>query len=186
MTREEALVKVRGYLTDLIPSEDCDEVEEIMLALEQQPKTWNLDDAREDFMSDVYNTLDFLPTNNEANRIIDSFDRVTSGIIQQPCEDCISRQYLLDNCVVDKVTMPYVPVSKIENAPPITPQQKIGCWEYTQDDYDPNVGNWRCSECKDIVVTCLTRVAEGRIPRYKYCSNCGCRMVKPQESEDNT
>lgn len=40
-------------------------------------------------------------------------------------EDCISRQYLLDNCVVDKVTMPYVPVSKIENAPPVTPQQKI-------------------------------------------------------------
>lgn len=37
MTREEALVKVRGYLTDLIPSEDYDEVEEIMLALEQQP-----------------------------------------------------------------------------------------------------------------------------------------------------
>lgn len=39
--------------------------------------------AREDFMNDVYNTLDFLPTNNEANRIIDSFDRVTSGLEQQ-------------------------------------------------------------------------------------------------------
>ena len=34
MTREEALVKVRGYLTDLIPAEDYDEVEEIMLALD--------------------------------------------------------------------------------------------------------------------------------------------------------
>lgn len=41
----------------------------------------------------------------------------------KPCRDCISRQYLLDNCVVDKVTMPYVPVSKIENAPPVAPQQ---------------------------------------------------------------
>jgi len=49
-----------------------------------QHKTWSLDDAREDFMSDVYNTLDFLPTNNEANRIIDSFDRVTSGLRQEP------------------------------------------------------------------------------------------------------
>ena len=39
-----------------------------------------LDDAREDFMSDVYNILDFLPTNNEANQIIDVFDRVTSGL----------------------------------------------------------------------------------------------------------
>jgi len=36
MTREEALVKVKGYLTDLIPSEDYDIVEEIMSALEQQ------------------------------------------------------------------------------------------------------------------------------------------------------
>jgi hypothetical protein len=53
-------------------------------ALEREPNTWNLDDAREDFMSDVYNTLDFLPTNDEANRIIDSFDRVTSGIKQEP------------------------------------------------------------------------------------------------------
>lgn len=37
MTREEALIKVRGYLTNLLPTEDYDEVEEIMLALEQQP-----------------------------------------------------------------------------------------------------------------------------------------------------
>lgn len=39
-----------------------------------------LDDAREDFMFDVYEILDFLPTNNEANQIIDVFDRVTSGL----------------------------------------------------------------------------------------------------------
>jgi hypothetical protein len=44
------------------------------------------------------------------------------------CEDCISRQYLLDNCVVDKVTMPYVPVSKIKNAPPVTPKHKTIHW----------------------------------------------------------
>lgn len=39
-----------------------------------------LDDAREDFMFDIYKILDFLPTNNEANQIIDVFDRVTSGL----------------------------------------------------------------------------------------------------------
>ena len=52
----------------------------ILELLEQEPDTWSLNDAREDFMSDVYDTLDFLPTNNECNKIIDSFDRVTSGI----------------------------------------------------------------------------------------------------------
>lgn len=35
MTREEALSKVKGYLTDLLPSEEYDEVEEIIRALEQ-------------------------------------------------------------------------------------------------------------------------------------------------------
>ena len=84
MTREEALVKVRAYLTDYLPLEDVDEIDEIIEALEQTPKTWNLDDAREDFMYDVYNTIDFLPTNNEANQIIDIFDRVTGGIRREP------------------------------------------------------------------------------------------------------
>lgn len=49
----------------------------------QEPNTWSLDDAREDFMYYVYNELDFLPTNEEANRIIDIFDRVTSSIEQE-------------------------------------------------------------------------------------------------------
>lgn len=39
--------------------------------------------TREDFMYDVYNILDFLPTNDEANQIIDSFDRVTKDIKQE-------------------------------------------------------------------------------------------------------
>lgn len=58
-------------------------------ALDQKSNTWSLDDAREDFMYDVYNTLDFLPTNEEANRIIDSFDRVTSSIEQEIALDKI-------------------------------------------------------------------------------------------------
>jgi hypothetical protein len=101
MTKEVAEKIVRG-ITDKIECNIADiddwaefwgftkeEYEEFLdmakKALEQEPNTWNLDDAREDFMSDVYNTLE--PTNNEANRIIDSFDRVTSGIKQEPILD---------------------------------------------------------------------------------------------------
>ena len=40
----------------------------------------NFKDIRDDFMSDVYGILSFLPTNSDANRIIDSFDRVTSEL----------------------------------------------------------------------------------------------------------
>jgi hypothetical protein len=58
MTNEEALVKVRGYLTDLLPIEDYDEVEEIMSALEQGscktikeiPKDYKYDTETNDFL----------------------------------------------------------------------------------------------------------------------------------------
>lgn len=36
MTNEEALVKVRGYLTDYLPLDSADEIDEIIKALEQQ------------------------------------------------------------------------------------------------------------------------------------------------------
>lgn len=36
MTKEEALSKVKGYLTDYLPSDDYEEVEEIIKALEQK------------------------------------------------------------------------------------------------------------------------------------------------------
>ena len=75
----------------------------------------------------------------------------------KPCEgeDCISRQYLLDNCVVDKVTMPYVPVNKIENAPPVVPQQKTGRWIHN-----------KCDKC-----------GASRPPLFdNYCPNCGAKM----------
>ena len=36
MTKEDALIKVKGYLTDYISLEDSDEIDEIMAALEQK------------------------------------------------------------------------------------------------------------------------------------------------------
>ena len=39
MTKEEALSKVKGYLTDYLPSEDYKEIEEIVKALDQELKT---------------------------------------------------------------------------------------------------------------------------------------------------
>ena len=102
--------------------------------------------------------------------------------------DLISRQavieWLKDKDIIKTKNQEENARRELAELPPVKPERKIGHWEYTQSDYDPNVGDWHCSECKDIVVTCLTRVAEGRIQRYKYCSNCGCRMVEPYESED--
>ena len=40
MTTDEALLKTKGYLIDLLPSEDYDEVEEIIKALEPKTGHW--------------------------------------------------------------------------------------------------------------------------------------------------
>lgn len=38
MTREEAIKRVKGYLTDCLPADCYEEVEEIIKALEQEPR----------------------------------------------------------------------------------------------------------------------------------------------------
>ena len=93
MTKEE-IIEFCEMKAELEPEKEF--YKAIINALEQEPDTWSLEDAREDFMDDVYNTLDFLPTNDEANQIIDSFDRVTSSIRREPCEDCISREAVIN------------------------------------------------------------------------------------------
>jgi len=87
---------------------------------------------------------------------------------QEPCEDAISRQYLLDNCVVDKVTMPYVPISKIQEAPPANQQEpKTGHWIDTDEGFSP----CECSECESV-----------EFIKSKFCPNCGARMAESEES----
>lgn len=89
MTKEEAILwlneEIRTWENECQSKHPIKEaLYEACKALERELNAWSLDDAREDFMYDVYNILDFLPTNDEANQIIDSFDRVTKGIKQEP------------------------------------------------------------------------------------------------------
>lgn len=55
-------------------------------------------------------------------------------------------------------------------------EQKIGHWEWVQYDYNPKLGNWNCSECHCVVLECADKEAEGGIPLYKYCPQCGAKM----------
>ena len=114
MTREEAEkyaknMTYRGAIYNLMQAKSVPyrkatfiKVNELLNELEQKPNAWSLDDAREDFMYDVYNTLDFLPTNEEANCIIDIFDRVTSNIEQEPILDKIRERVERLQKVCDK------------------------------------------------------------------------------------
>jgi len=61
------------------------------------------------------------------------------------------------------------------------PQLKTGHWEYVQYDYNPNIGNWHCSECRNIVIECADKNKDGGIPTYSYCPKCGVKMIEPFE-----
>lgn len=155
-----------------------------------QAEHCTLDDAREDFVSDVYNILDFLPTNNEANRIIDVFDRVTSGLEQEPCEDCVSRAELLkiyEDRFTELQKLKHLKDNKgaedrqmgvnyciniLKELSSVTPTRKKGKWVIKATGFPPEPMTV-CSECgfdRDYYI----------FPRgchkMKFCPNCGADM----------
>ena len=92
---------------------------------------------------------------------------------QEPCEDAISRQDVLDQTYLWskdeflRVTNPFDYLRKrINSLPPFTPQSKIGYW-MPLGNYDDcgNESTYKCSECGDI----------DTYPN-NYCSNCGAKM----------
>lgn len=84
---------------------------------------------------------------------------------QEPCEDCVSRQYLVEKAVCwDKHFadgIRYVALTDILNAPPVTPQTKTGHWIDTGSGQE-------CSECGEIQY--------GYDNFRHFCANCGSRM----------
>jgi len=97
---------------------------------------------------------------------------------QEPCEDCISRQAVLD-CLTATGLKKYDFIlnarDKIKNLPSVKPQEpKTGHWIEVIDEID-NLGNktWhhKCSICGN---------EDSGWGNYKYCPNCGARM----ESEE--
>lgn len=101
---------------------------------------------------------------------------------QEPCEDAISRQAVHD--AVYRASGLAGAMRAIDNLPTVTPKQRTGHWEWVQYDYNPKLGNWHCSECRCIVVECANKEEKGGIPLYKYCPQCGTKMIEPQESEE--
>ena len=102
---------------------------------------------------------------------------------QEPCEDAISRQAVIDEAFeVD--TKEYgrievVGVDAIDALPPANPQPKTGQWEQYGNSWEDK---FKCSECgkEQPKILCGERI----IGHWSdYCPNCGAKMVEPQESE---
>lgn len=107
-----------------------------------------------------------------------------------PCGDAISRQ------AVEKITWEEPSYTdalnvltevrdKIRALPPVNPQPKTGHWSRKTkvDAYDiAGVKTWgikcQCDRCD------FTTIVVEDFGYYKFCPNCGAKMVDPQESED--
>ena len=126
--------------------------------------------------------------NNESKKALRmAIKALKQHLEQQTCEDAISREDALMALTGEwhesRDEILSLAIRRIRTLPSVNPQPKTGHWEWVQYDSNPNIGNWHCSECRCVVVECVDKKSEGGIPLYKYCPQCGCRIVEPQESE---
>lgn len=56
-----------------------------------------------------------------------------------------------------------------------------GKWIYFQYDANPQIGNWHCSECRQIAPVDYF----GHSIKSKYCPNCGAEMREEANDETN-
>ena len=97
--------------------------------------------------------------------LIEALEMAIKALEQEPCEDAISRQYLIDIATEDGA-YDYVSAQEIANAPSVNPQPKTGHWIKTPHGF-------KCSRC--LIVHPHTSI---------FCPSCGARMVEPQERSE--
>lgn len=105
-------------------------------------------------------------------------------------EDAVSRQAVdelskeLVHTTRDKADFLCNFWERLQKLPPITPQSKIGHWgrKIKVDTYDiEGVKTWgikcQCDKCD------FSTIVVEDFGYYKYCPNCGAKMIESQESE---
>lgn len=95
---------------------------------------------------------------------------------QEPCEDCVSRQAVLDLMQI-KIGGKEL-YTAIYELPPVTPQPKTGHWIVEESEFNIYV---KCSCCNYIV-----NYFWSDCNKAPYCPNCGAKMVEPQAESEET
>ncbi len=133
-----------------------------------------------DIPEEIKATIDRNGTNEIVNETIWQAVKNGTPLEQEPCDDAISRQAVLD--YIDEMPSDLTADGRrmirrrtleeyiSDTLPPVTPQPKTGHWILIDKAHE----HAHCSECDYGNVDLL----DGR--PHNYCPNCGARM----ESED--
>lgn len=122
----------------------------------------------------------------ECQKTITALDMAIEALEQKPCEDCISRQAVLDINEHHHGQMPnhinHEIWNEIKALPSVTPKEKTGRWISfgIQGEIDGQIVRaFTCSKCGAISIF---RVSNGNIVNGDLCPNCGAKM---QEVEND-
>ena len=114
----------------------------------------------------------FLEDNIDYAGISEAYKIAFKALEQEPCEDCISREAVLDlakkGILVSNGN--YKSVCKaINDLPSVKPKERTGEWQQDMD------GTFLCSECGSGYKDQPTLMGK---PMFAFCPICGCRMIK--------
>ena len=112
--------------------------------------------------------------------LVMALDVAIKALEQEECEDAISRQAVIDAFWKLEVELRPNAIDAILNMvndmPYVTPQPKTGHWIKVTNGR----GGHECDICHEYAPS----YQSGDEYLTKFCPNCGCHMVEPQESED--
>ena len=188
MTREDAILHMTLRREELKLSvgdldEDIKAFDMAIEALEQEPCEMTAEEYRQRMIQAFHNAgtdeliaVCVLPTAKEFEYLE---WLLKNHYKKEPCDDAISRQAVIDAttkyCVLYDLREL---LADIETLPSINVAEKTGRWKWNQYDYNPNLGNWHCSECGSIAIECVPKKGPSGVPLYKYCPQCGCRLME--------
>lgn len=183
MTREEAIrwlknIKNVGYIKNLLNHSGA--IDMAIKALEQG-------DISGKIRAEIEKQEKWLVIAGYNSYNVDiALDAIKSALVvdQEPCEDAISRQAVIDtierwlSCDDYNEAERYI-MKAVRNIlyefPSVNPQPKMGHWRAIYQGEE--IIDYRCSECE------FGNTFGQSTYRMNFCPNCGAKMVEPQETE---
>ncbi len=107
------------------------------------------------------------------------FQMAIQVLQQEPCEDCISRQAVIDKMKKRDEELSCLTVKDVRELPSVTPQVKTGHWIYDDEHSDWFDTTYECSCCKRTIIVPYEAMKEV-YKEYPYC-HCGAKMTERRE-----